>query len=569
MGSMTLKEIGKDTENELIEYSPLIRRLLFNRGILTKSEAEEFLNPDYARDVSDPFLMKGMNEGVERVYRAIKDGERVCIFADYDCDGIPGAVIWDDIFRKIGFDNFRIYIPDRHKEGYGLNREALEDIKKDGANLLVTVDLGITAVEDVEYAKSLGLETIITDHHLPQETLPDTLIINPKQPGDSYPDNMLCGAGVAFKFIQAFLKKHGEEFGVPSGYEKWLLDMVGLATLSDMVPLRKENRALAYYGLQVLRKTRRPGLLKLLREAKIDPKTLQEDDLTFSICPKLNAAGRMDSPMRAFELLAANDSTAGERAAHLTKMNDERKLLVAGMMRSVKKTFSHTERLERSVIVVGDPSWRAGVLGLVAGKIVEEYRKPAFVWGLEGGTVIKGSCRSDGTVNLVELMVCLPKGSLLEFGGHEGAGGFSVSHEEIHFLEERLVDAYQKVKRENVDQGENIAAEALMDLSEVNERTYRDIEKLAPYGVGNPKPIFEFKDIEIGQVKLFGKTKEHLELAFADENGRPVKAIQFFKKPEDFGGLVALGKKINLFAYIEKSVFGYKKEIRLRIVSIS
>jgi single-stranded-DNA-specific exonuclease len=238
------------------------------------------------------------------------------------------------------------------------------------------------------------------------------------------------------------------------------------------------------------------------------------------------------------------------------------------MMKSVKKTFSHPERAERSIMVIGDPTWRAGVLGLVAGKIVDEFKKPAFVWGLEGGTVIKGSCRSDGTVNIVEMMGNLAENSLLEFGGHAGAGGFSVSHEEIHFLEERLIEAYDKTTKISVESEETITFDDKLTLDEVNEKTFNEIDRLAPFGVGNPKPIFMFDDIEIADIKIFGKAKDHLELAFKDSRGRTVKAISFFKKPEDFGDRVKHGERINLLATIEKSMFGYKKEIRLRIVEI-
>lgn len=569
MAVMALKEIPKKIEKELENYGPLIKRLLFNRGIVTTSDAEEFLNPSYEKHVYDPYLMKNMDVVVKRIYDAVKGGEKITVFADYDCDGIPGAVVMNDLFHLIKYENFEIYIPDRHKEGYGLNREALKDIADRGANIVITVDLGITAVDDVEYAKSLGLEVIITDHHLPKDILPDCLVLNPKQPGDTYPDNMLCGSGVAFKLAQAFIITHSEEFGIKKGADKWMLDMVGLATLADMVPLVRENRALAYYGLKVLRQTRRPGLLQLFRRVNIQSQNLQEDDITFSICPKLNAASRMDSPMRAFELLAATDEgVAGLSAMHLTKINDQRKILVATMMKSVKKTFSHPERAERSIMVIGDPTWRAGVLGLVAGKIVDEYKKPAFVWGLEGGTVIKGSCRSDGTVNIVEMMGNLGENSLLEFGGHAGAGGFSVSHEEIHFLEERLIEAYDKTTKISVESAEEINFDTKLSLDEVTEKTFNEIDRLAPFGVGNPKPMFMFEDIEIADVKIFGKAKDHLELSFEDSRGRTVKAISFFKKPEDFGDKIKVGNKINLLATIEKSLFGYKKEIRLRIVEI-
>lgn len=563
---MTLKEMEKSHENALIKHSPLTRRLLVNRGIFSEGEAEAFLNPSYENHVGDPFLMTDLSKAVDRIYQAVVGDERICVFADYDCDGIPGAVIMHDFFNKLPFKNFEIYIPDRHTEGYGLNKEALDEIAGRGAKLLITVDLGITAIEDVDYANSLGLSVIITDHHLPKEELPKAFaVVNPKRDGDVYPDNMLCGSGVAFKLIQGFLKKYGKEFAIPVGWDKWLLDMVGLATLSDMVPLRKENRALAHFGMQVLRKTRRPGMLALFRHAKLDSRNLQEEDLTFSIVPKLNAAGRMDSPRRAFDLLSSDEANAPVHADYLSKINDERKLLVANIMRSLKRNF--LKREEKSVIVLGDPAWRIGILGLVAGKIVDEYKKPAFVWGLEGGTIIKGSCRSDGTVNLVEMMNVLPENSLLEFGGHAGAGGFSVNHEQIQLLEERLVEAYEKTKKEIVEE-KGISVDAELDLDEVNENTFNEINRLAPFGVENAKPVFAFPQIEISEVKVFGKTKEHLELAFKSARGMRVKAIQFFKTPEDFGEMLKVGNKINLIAHMEKSLFGFKKEIRLRIIEI-
>lgn len=565
---MSLKEIPAEIEKELVKYPPLTKRLLFNRGIVTAKEAEEFLSPVYERDIHDPFLMMNLEQGIDQIYTAIKADEKICIFADYDCDGIPGAVMWDDFFKKINFTNYQIYIPDRHKEGYGLGMESIKEIYDAGAKLLITLDLGITAVEEVLYAKTLPLPIIITDHHLPQEVVPDTLIINPKQSGDTYPDNMLCGSGVAFKVIQGFIKKYGTEFEIPAGFDKWLLDMAGLATLADMVPLRHENRAIAHFGLKVLRKTRRPGLLRLLRKVNVEPSNLQEDDVTFSICPKLNAASRMDSPMRAFELLSAGDeSSAVIHADHLIKINDERKLLVAHIMKSVKKTFSHESRSEKAVIVIGDPTWRVGVLGLVAGKIVDEFKRPAFVWGLEGGETIKGSCRSDGSTNLVEMMSHLPEESLLDFGGHAGAGGFSVSHENIHFLEERLIEAHGKTKQIVLDSEETTFDEKL-SLDDVHQRTFMEIDRLAPFGVGNPKPVFLFEDIPIEEVKIFGKAKDHLELSFRDSRGGRVKAISFFKKPEDYGDKIMIGNKINLTANIEKSMFGWKHEIRLRIVDI-
>ncbi|MBP9715497.1 MAG: DHH family phosphoesterase, partial [Candidatus Pacebacteria bacterium] len=241
------------------EHSELLKQLLETRGIVGDKEIDIFLNPDYERDLLDPYLMRDMERACVRMFEAIDNNQKVVIYADYDCDGIPGAVIMQDFFSLIGYKNFEVYIPQRNSEGYGLNMEAIKIFGDNGVKLLFTIDLGITAVEEVAQAEVLGIDTIITDHHIPHATLPRAYaILNPKV--DDYPEKMLCGAGVAFKFVQGFIKKYGEFYKIKDGAEKWMLDMAGLATLSDMVPLLGENRALAYYGLKVFRKSPRPGL---------------------------------------------------------------------------------------------------------------------------------------------------------------------------------------------------------------------------------------------------------------------------------------------------------------------
>lgn len=564
---MTIPEIPANIEKELIRYSPLLRRLLFNRGIKTEEDARAFLYPSYEDDIHDPFKMLGMEGAVQRFYNAIKKNEKIVVYSDYDCDGIPGATVLSDLLKKIKYQNFEVYIPDRHKEGYGLNMDAVKSFIESSSKLLITIDLGITAVEEVLHAKENGLDVIITDHHLPQEVLPDALfILNPKQTNDTYPYDMLCGAGVIFKFVCGFIKKHGKEFEIFDGYEKWLLDMVGLATLADMVPLNGENRAFAYFGMKVLKKTRRLGLVKLFRKSGLKQDLIQDEDVTFTICPRLNAASRMDHPMYAYNLLSAdNEDDAEKYANYLTKINNERKTLVATIMRSVHKEVEIKK--DRSVIVVGDTSWRAGVLGLVSGKITEEYKKPSFVWGLEGGEIIKGSCRSSGEVNLVDLMVSLPENSLLEFGGHELAGGFSVSREEIHFLEERLNSAYEKIPKKEISE-ENILVDAHLEIDDINKKLFEEINMLAPFGAGNPKPVFEFNQIKVNEVRKFGKNNEHIEISFKNSKGYLVKAIQFFKSFESLPENAREGRVVNLRAFVEKNTFGWKEEIRLRIVEI-
>lgn len=546
-------------------HSELIQDLLSKRGINTPDAVELFLNPDYEKSLHDPFLMRDMERVCVRIYEAIEANQKIVIYADYDCDGIPGAVILQDLFKLVNFENFEVYIPQRNSEGYGLNMEAIEGFRESGVKLLITIDLGITAVDEVAQAIVYGMDVIITDHHLPKETLPRAYgILNPKV--DDYPEKMLCGSGVVFKLVQGFIKKYGEYFKIKDGAEKWLLDMAGLATLSDMVPLLGENRALAYFGLKVFRKSPRPGLQKLLKKMNIDQRTISEDDIAFMVTPKINVASRMDDPRRAYELLSTRDvAEGGALADHLSKINEDRKYIVSNIMKDVKKTFEHREL--REVIVVGNPAWKVGVLGLVAGKIMDEHQKPVFVWGKDENEAIKGSCRSPGTVSVVELMTEVAD-SFHEFGGHELAGGFTVIAEKIHFLEDVLSTAFEKVKR--VHNANEVDFDIQADLASVNMKVWNDLERLAPYGCENPKPTFMFPGVLIEKIKKFGKngSGEHLEIVVGDGSGKSVKAVSFFSGVDSFSRPIVDGERVDLLATFDLSRFGGKTELRLRIIDI-
>jgi single-stranded-DNA-specific exonuclease len=553
----------------------LLDLLLANRGIPIE-EREKFLNPSYEDHLYDPYLMLGMERAVVRIFEVTEAKEKILIYSDYDCDGIPASVIMHDFFHKIGYENFVIYIPDRHDEGYGLHMDAIDKFIEDEVKLLITFDLGITAIEETAKAEAAGIDVIITDHHLPRRSdsvegpasdeLPRAYaILNPKQEGCNYPDKMLCGAGVAFKLVQALILKYGEYWKINNGWEKWLLDMAGIATLSDQVPLLNENRVLAYYGLKVLRRGKRPGLSELFRKAGVDVSKLNEEDITFTLAPRINAASRMADPMKAFELLSTTDLTEARTLSdHLTKINDERKIMVAHIMKDVKNVLKKRE--DKPLIVIGNPAWRIGILGLIASKVVDEYKRPVFVWGNDGNEIIRGSCRSWGGINLVELMSQLPENSLLGFGGHKGAGGFSVSYEEIHFLEERLLKVLDVMKEGRSEEEQSIDATILLD--DVTNENYNVIEKLAPYGMGNPKPTFLFKNVEIFGIKEFGKEKNHLELIFKNSKGNQIKAISFFKTRESFKEILVIGNKIDMIATFEKNSFAGRTELRLRIVDI-
>lgn len=547
---------------DLSTYPSLVQTLLKNRGITNAAEAEHFLYPDFVRDVRDPFGILNMEKAVERILCAIDAGERIAIFADYDCDGIPGAVILHDFLKKIGYENFEVYIPHRNSEGYGLNVEAIDLLASRGAKLIITIDCGISDIAEVAHATKLGIDLIITDHHLPPDILPRAYaIVNPKQAGDTYHDTMLCGAGVVWKLVSALLSRRGESWSVPLGWEKWLLDMAGLATIADMVPLRNENRALAHYGLTVIRKSRRPGVLALLAKMDMPPQNITEDDIGFMIGPRLNAASRMGDPMDAFRLLSSvTRSEADEYADNLMHLNEARKGLVASMVKEARK---HLEvRALREVVVIGNPLWKPGLAGLVAANLVEAYARPVFVWGRTESGCIKGSCRSDGTVNVVELMTSVRAGVFASIGGHERAGGFSVSSDFIHTLEDELVIVYQAVRKEKEEAEQKV--EATISLAEVNWVNWKQIERFAPFGIGNPKPVFLFENVKLAEVRYFGKEKNHLELSF---EGSSVKAILFFAEDGKYRELV-VGNPIDLIATIEVNTFRNKRELRLRIVEV-
>jgi single-stranded-DNA-specific exonuclease len=548
----------------LASFPPLLQELLHERGISDFAGAQAFLEPSYENHIHDPFLMKDLPEAVDRILLGIEKGERIAIYGDYDCDGIPGSVLMRSLFKKIGYENVVNYIPHRHDEGYGINVGAIDTLKEDGVTLMITVDCGIVDNEPVAYAQGKGIDVIVTDHHLPQGDLPPAFaVINPKRADCSYPEPMLCGSGVAFKLAQGILKRG--KFDVGEGWEKWLLDMAGLATIADMVPLTGENRAIAHFGLKVLRKSPRVGFQQLCKVARVNQRFISEDDIGFMISPRINAASRMDVPMDAFDLLSTDDEgKAGALAKHLNKLNDVRKGHVAAMSKDIQHRI-HERGAPREVIVVGDPRWKPALLGLAANSVMEAYKRPVFLWGREGDGLIKGSCRSDGSINLVELMAH-PAGLFIGSGGHALAGGFSIHQEHLHTLEDRLVESYL-VLRQSEEDSPTFEVSRELSLDDVNRETYKIIERLAPFGEANPKPIFAFPNVEVKKADRFGKEGAHLKLGFISQWGNPVEAIAFFAKTGQFSKDPAVGDKVTLVGSIEKSQFG-KPGIRVRITEL-
>lgn len=523
---------------------------------LLKGKSPEFLSPKYEH-LQDPFLLPDMDKAVERVLAAIQKDEHIFIFSDYDADGIPGAVVLHDLFRRAKYKNVSFYIPHRHDEGFGLSTDAIDEAIERGAKLLITIDCGTADKAEVEYANSKGLDVIITDHHECHDLPPALAIVNPKRKDSIYPFPELCGSGVAYKLVQAILAK--DRLGIPEGHEKWSLDMVAIATLSDLVPLIGENRVLAKFGLeQVLRKSPRPGIQALCKKLGMDQRYISEDDIAFMITPRINAASRMGVPEDAFKLLSTNDPEEAEKlAAHLEAINNERKGVVAALVKDAKKHLSMRENIP-TVIVIGNPEWRPSLLGLVANSLVEEYARPAFVWGRDGDGKLKGSCRSYNGYDLFALMSAVPE-NFVEFGGHAGAGGFSVTLEHLQTLEDKLSEALSKLEMKEIEKESGID----LEIADVGEELWGVLSQLAPFGMGNPKPIFKINSV-VKDFRQFGKTQDHLEVILKPS----IKAISFFTPAEQYESVLKVGSPVNLHAHLEKSYFRNRPELRFRIVDI-
>ena len=559
---------------ELAEYDDLTAALLARRGVATRDDAERFLNPSYDLHLHDPLLMTDMPKAVRRLADAIIAGEKIAVWSDYDCDGIPGGVIMHDFLKKVGA-NFENYIPHRHTEGYGVNSAVIEKLAKSGVTLVVTVDSGITDLEPIARATELGVEVIVTDHHLPaQAGLPDAFaVVNPNaRDNETYPFHDLCGAGIAWKLVCATLATEPElREKVPEGWEKWLLDMVGLATIADMVPLTGENRVLATYGLLVMRKSPRIGLQKLCRVMRTDQRALTSDDVGFMIAPRVNAASRMDDAMDAFRLFTTDsESEADTLAKKLESANRQRKAEAGAVTRAVHSRLKERSEM-RGVIALGDPAWRPALLGLVANNIADEYERPVFLWGREGNGSTKGSVRSGGVVHALELMRATEE-TFIEFGGHAAAGGFTVLETAVFDLENRLVDALTRISTDMVATDDlSFHADAIITPEEVTGKFLSRVEKLSPFGMKNPKPVFLLRDVSVREISRFGKGREHLKLKIcANDDARSLDAVQFFTKGPVARAVTTLspGSRANLLAHIERDTFSRTSPVRLRLLNL-
>jgi single-stranded-DNA-specific exonuclease len=559
---------------ELAQYDDLTAALLARRGIVTNEDAEKFLNPSYDLHLHDPFLMMDMQKASRRFADAILSGERIAVWSDYDCDGIPGGVLLHDFLAKAGA-NFENYIPHRHEEGYGMNVSGVEKlVRENGATLIVTADSGTADIEPIARAKELGADVIVTDHHLAGETLPPAFaILNPNaRENETYPFTGLCGSAVAWKLVCATLAIAPElREKVPEGWEKWLLDMVGLATIADMVSLIGENRVLATYGLLVMRKSPRIGLQKLCRATRVEQRALTEDDVGFMIAPRVNAASRMGNARDAFQLFITTDENEADLLVKkLEKMNRQRKAEAGAITRAVHTRLKERGSEMRTIIALGDPEWRPALLGLVANTIADEYERPVFLWGREGNLSLKGSFRNGGAPQMMELLRATAN-TFVEFGGHAKAGGFTVIDTEVFYLEDRLVETYARITADaqQIDPL-LVRADAVITPEEVMLSFLKKIERLAPFGQNNPKPLFLLRDLSLREISHFGKGKEHLKLKIDVRDGETIDAVAFFAKGPVARVALALarGSRATILAHLERDTFSRDNPVRLRLLDI-
>lgn len=538
------------------EHRDLIKQLLFNRGV---SNQETFLNPDFKK-LHNPFLMKNMDKTISRFLSALKNKEKIGIFADYDADGIPGAALLSKFFDKLKI-NYKVIIPTRG-QGYGLNKKAVEELRDFGATLIITIDCGITSVVESELAKKLGMEVIIIDHHEAPKNLPKVLaILDPKQRGDKYPFRELSGAGVAFKFIQAFVKKYGKQYKLSESFLKWNLDLVGISTICDVVPLNGENRILAKFGLLVLRKTRNLGLKKLYQIAAITPEKIDTYNVGFQIGPRLNAPGRMEEADDSFKLLTTRDEKeASELAKKLNRINVSRqeeleKTFEEAQIKVLEKNLHHNH-----VILVDGKDWQTGIVGLVAGRLMEKYNRPTIVL-CRGEKQCQGSARSIDNFDLISALNSC-QGYLLKHGGHKKAAGLTLENEYLDALYDELQKLAQK-KLTKEDLLPKVKIDAQIETHEINLKLVKTLEKFEPFGIGNPRPNFMLEGARILSMRPVGQKEKHLQILL-DLDGKQYKSIGF-----DMGKFfqeLKVNDKIDLVFSLGINEWNNQSNIELRLL---
>ncbi|OYX39725.1 single-stranded DNA exonuclease RecJ [Candidatus Saccharibacteria bacterium 32-50-10] len=526
----------------------LFEDILHARGLDTPERRRLFLEPDYVSSRHDPFLLPDMKQAVDRLVDARKNQEKITIYGDYDIDGLTASTLLMDAFESFGFASLDVFIPNRFIEGYGLTVEAVEKIAAAGAKLIVTVDCGSLSEKEIIRANELGVDVIVTDHHNVAPVQPPAVaVINPKRLLQDYPDEYeryllkensqhkgkiypfldLAGVGVAFKLVQA-LQTQLE--GLPDGQEKWLLDLVALGTVCDIVTLVDENRANVFWGLNVMSQTRRPGLRALMAVAGVDPQRVDARSLGFSLGPRMNAAGRLETAQYALDMLVAtNREVAFERAHHLDEMNRARR---ADQDRIFEEAKIQAEvYIDDPVLVLSASGWSHGIIGIVAAKILEKYQKPTFVLE-EIGEESKGSARSYGDFSAADA-IRSADGIITKGGGHKFAAGVTLPTRNIPLFREQVNLFYRE--QNLVNQADLLLprADALAGFDQVDEDLVKGLSKLEPFGNGNPQPIIKSESVVVINLRRMGADAQHVKLEVRDRQGFRLQLLAF-SAPEHF-----------------------------------
>ncbi len=546
-------------------FHPAALKIFFQKGLNTPEKINRFLFPDYDKDLHSPFLFSQMPQAVKRIKKAKKRKEKVAIFGDYDADGITSSAVLAEIFKKLNIP-FEIYIPNKRSEGYGLNLEAIKELKEKNVSVIVTVDCGISNAEEIIGASKMGIDVIITDHHhIPSEIPKAHSIINPQMKNSGYPFKELAGVGVAFKFAQALC----EEL-IPNEKDqlKWLLDLVAIGTIADCVPLLEENRILCKYGLIVLSKTRRIGLQELFKVGRIlvdENNVPNTHKISFQIAPRINAAGRMDHANIAYNLISEKDRIkARELALELETYNQKRQAVTKQIVKEVEVLANNTFKNKKFIFAVGE-HFSLGVAGLAAGKIADKFRKPTAILQ-KGRNESRGSFRSIPQINIIEAIE--KYGNLLtKYGGHNQAAGISIKNENLEEFYKRL-NAFIEKRLADKDVPPEILIDAEISSKDINFKLAEEIKKMEPFGVENEEPIFLTKNLIVEELKWVGNGEKHLKLFLrpGDKTPKIFEAIGFnsFDRFKD----IKIGNIADLVFHLQLDNWNGNKKIQLNIIDL-
>lgn len=535
-----------------------IFEIILSKRQIDHDSLPDFLNPKYDNQ-HDPFLLPDMDKAVERLLEAHKKQEKITIYGDYDVDGVTSSALLLDAFEKFGFENVDFFLPDRFIDGYGISERAVEIIHERGTNLIVTVDCGSLNHEEIELANSFGVDVVVTDHHNIAEIQPNAVaVVNPQRPENQYPDaNIFAGVGVAFKLAQALSKYLP---GLESGHEKWLLDLVALGTVCDIVPMKGENRQNVYWGLEVLRKTRRPGIKAML--AATNTENISTSTLGFVLGPMINSAGRLETAEKALDLVFEHDGLLVlEKSNQLFALNKKRRDL---QQKSLKKAIKLAENHKNDpVLVVADASFNEGVIGIVASGLVDKFKKPVFVISIEG-EIAKGSARSFGDFSASRAVRAAER-VIIKGGGHDAAAGVTLPTEEVDDFRELVNDFYKSLNLKNqIDKLLPISDVMLDDLSPLNFELYTKIQQLEPFGPSNEEPIFFIKNLTIKHRQDMGDKKQHIKYTLTDGKNE-IKMIKF-NAPSEF--IFELGEIIDVMFSLSLNEWRGRKTVEGMILHI-